>query len=529
MLLTATEFTDLYQKDPQIALKWLEETEMDLGLLMSSRADFEQLIQVYEEKLKRFYKKIRRLNTPEHEEVIAPITELIGRTGQQLVGLYSSFSEFMSLANLSPFAASQLLKQAPDKVVSFFTNYDQFKALQQVNYLLANDLFNAADSSAFFPKERQTASNYSANLHLFQIKKSISCAAEKPKEASDYNSLFTPGNTALHDLMESVCSDTVLEAFIDQVGRAKAAVMAKTLNDEKELPIDLVGKDLSFEEQDKVNALLLPLTLPSGFKPLSEKLYFEDILAVYQVPEQSPLAVNLYLGVEAVNYVRDHVKKSSSHPDSNSLSIDTESGIEEEITALRKESTKTIFSPANRNQLFKSKTKHPAPGFRKQKLTKEGYDLITYLDAEISIETEVGNCYEMSAVAKYFFYKVYQEKAQLVKLVNFSGHVFVVIGCTSESSCYKDWPEDTVICDPWSGEVFPAAMIPEKLKGFQTRVVCFFNSQFETRDYNLVVEPNFSLYPFEFDKIFKDLGVKHVVGEPMQEATGEKEPVVKML
>jgi hypothetical protein len=523
MSLTATEFIDLYQKDPKAALKELKETEMDLELLMSSRADFEQLIQVQEEKLKRFYKKIRRLRTSEHREVVEPIVELIERTGQQLAGLYSSFSEFIALAKLSPFVASHLLKEAPEKIASLFTNYEQFKELEQVNYLLANEVFNLLEKTDFFPKEQKTSSYYSSNLPLFHTKK----AAGKTKEARDCNSPLglTSGNTRLHDLMELNPSDSILRAFINEVGRAKAGVMAKTLNNKQKLPIDLV--DLSAAGWDKITALLLPLTLPSGFKPMSEKLNFEDLLAVYQVPRHSPLAVNLYLGVEAANYVRDHIKKSYSHPDSNSLSLAAETELIREINALRKESNSQIFSPTYRNILFKAKTKHPIPGYRKEKLTKEGYDLITYFDAETSIDTELGNCYEMSATAKYFFYKVYPEHAKSVRLVNFSGHVFVVIGCTSESPDYKDWPEDTVICDPWSGEVFPATMIPEKLKGFRTCNV-LINEQCEKRVSNVVVEPNFHLYQFVFDKILKDVG-KRVVAVPRQEEPDALQPVVRSI
>ncbi|KTD35171.1 hypothetical protein Lnau_1842 [Legionella nautarum] len=523
MSLTATQFINLYQKDPKAALKWLEEAEMDLEQLISSSADFEQLIQVYEEKIKRFHKKIRRLRTPEHREVVEPIVELIERSGQQLVGLYSSFSEFMVLAQLSPFAASHLLRQAPEKVARFFTNYEQFKELEQVNYLLANEVFNLLEKTDFFPKEEQQASSYyTSNLPLFHTKK----AAEKPKEARDSNSplALTPGNTRLHDLMELQPNESILRAFIHQVGRAEAELMAKTLNNKKKLPIDLV--DLSSEGWDKIIALLLPLTLPSRFKPMSEKLNFEDILAAYQVPRHSSLAVNLYLGVEAVNYVRDQVKKSYSHPDSNSLSEAAEAEIIEEINALRKISNDKIFSLAYRNILFKTKTKHPVPGFRKYKLTKEGYDLITYFDAETSIDTGLGNCYEMSAAAKYFFYKLYSEKAKSVRIVNFSDHVFVVIGCTSESPDYNDWPKDTIICDPWSGEVFPATMIPEKLKGFKTCSV-LLNDQFEGRRYNIVVEPNFHLYQFEFDKILKDVG-KRLVAVPIHEEPEALNPVVKM-
>lgn len=404
MSLTSTEFIDLYQKDPKAALKELEETEMDLKLLMSSREDFEQLIQVHEEKLKRFHKKIRRLRTSEHREVVEPIIELIERKGQQLVDLYSSFSEFMALAKLSPFAASQLLKQAPEKIAGFFTDYEQFKEFEQANYLLANEVFKLLEETDFFPKEQQTSSYYTSNLHLFHPKK----AEEKPKEARDCNSPLglTSGNTRLHDLMELNPSVSILRAFINKVGSAKAGMMAKTLNNKHKLPIDLV--DLSAEGWDKITALLLPLTLPSGFKPMSEKLNFENLLAAYQVPRHSPLAVNLYLGVEAANYVRDHIKKSYSHPDSNSLSVSAEAELVREINGLRKESNNHIFSPTYRNILFKAKTKHPIPGYRKEKLTKEGYDLITYFDAEISINTELGNCYEMSATAKYFFTKFIQ-------------------------------------------------------------------------------------------------------------------------
>lgn len=329
-------------------------------------------------------------------------------------------------------------------------------------------------------------------------------------ELADFNSKpILGGNTALHDLMLSKPSYSILQAFISNVGRTAAEVMAKTLNDKKELALDLDNYiDISFEDQDKIHSLLLSLTLPSEFKPLSEKLDFADIQAIYQAPQLSPLAINLYLGSEAVNYVRDHIKESSTHPDRNSLSV--ESDIGKRINELRNESKKEIYSSsASNNLLFKFKTRFPVEsGFRKQKLTKQGYDRMIMSDAEIGIDHGVGNCYEMSAIVKYFFLKFYPEKALFVELVDFGNHVFVVIGRKHESPCYKDWAEEAVICDPWSGEVYPAAMIPEKLKDFAKRVVFFYTDQFEIREYNLVIEPNFNLYQFEFDYILKELGEK---------------------
>ncbi len=48
-------------------------------------------------------------------------------------------------------------------------------------------------------------------------------------------------------------------------------------------------------------------------------------------------------------------------------------------------------------------------------------------------------------------------------------HVFLVIGRSRASvdRNYKEWGADALICDPWSGSCYPAALLEDHLKDFR--------------------------------------------------------------
>lgn len=56
--LTASEFILLYQSNTNEALKWLDETEMDLTTLFTSRVEVEQLVRSCNEKTNQLFQPI---------------------------------------------------------------------------------------------------------------------------------------------------------------------------------------------------------------------------------------------------------------------------------------------------------------------------------------------------------------------------------------------------------------------------------------------------------------------------------------
>jgi len=74
----------------------------------------------------------------------------------------------------------------------------------------------------------------------------------------------------------------------------------------------------------------------------------------------------------------------------------------------------------------------------------------------------------MSAVAfKHSIQNKPELRAELFYLEG-GNHVFLVLGRnpSSDPSKYKEWGGEAVICDTWSGKVFPASEIESKLKNF---------------------------------------------------------------
>ena len=88
--------------------------------------------------------------------------------------------------------------------------------------------------------------------------------------------------------------------------------------------------------------------------------------------------------------------------------------------------------------------------------------------AEVAEECNVGACLEMSAVA--FKHSIQNKPGLRAELFYLEGgnHVFLVLGRNppSDPSKYKEWGGEAVICDTWSGKVFPSSEIESKLKNF---------------------------------------------------------------
>jgi hypothetical protein len=293
-----------------------------------------------------------------------------------------------------------------------------------------------------------------------------------PKQKTDQ------GNTELHDLLLRDNIDShMLDEWIQQNGEEKARKMAKTVNNSDHLPLDLIEENpLKYDDSSEINKLynlLIPLTIPESFKSLSEHIDAEAIRQEFQPVSNSLLETNLMLGVEAANYARSHIKQSTTHPQMNKASSEELRAVNEQLSIARnknKDERKNIRA-ANLN--FRFKTKNPRKdGSKKIKsyISDEGYKETVLSEAHRTKEYGVGNCHELAYLAKHHLMENHPELTSAEVFYCKGGdHVFLVIGRGTKSNNYQDWDENAVICDPWSGDVYPATHIPQMMGNYTRR------------------------------------------------------------
>lgn len=88
--------------------------------------------------------------------------------------------------------------------------------------------------------------------------------------------------------------------------------------------------------------------------------------------------------------------------------------------------------------------------------------------AAVAKKHGIGTCLEMSAVAlDYCIENRVSQRAEIFYLEG-GNHVFLVLGRDPKStpSNYEEWGSNAVICDTWSGKVFPSSEIDSNLKNF---------------------------------------------------------------
>jgi hypothetical protein len=286
------------------------------------------------------------------------------------------------------------------------------------------------------------------------------------------------GNTELHDLLRQYPDTRVLEAWIRENGEEKASIMAKTVNDKGELPLDFVTEaKVSQQEKDALYTLMFPLTIPLSFKPLSEQIDIEKVKQEFQPLPNSQLETNLTIGVLGANYARRHVKLSTTHPQMNGSSLEEFIAAREEMRRLREKAKRKhyrIMTDEN-NRVYRYKTKNlPNNQTKKIKvsITDHGYNESILSQGIIVKNKQKGDCDELSHLANAYLLENYP-KQPLVELFFHKGgdHVYIVIGRGSKSFRYQDWSKDAVICDPWAGEVYPAKQIPLKMRDFTRREI----------------------------------------------------------
>lgn len=328
------------------------------------------------------------------------------------------------------------------------------------------------------------------------------------------------GDTPLHTLLCCDLHPASLKGFIEKTGKEEASKMAITLNDNKKLPIDIVmDANLNWHDKKQLISLLLPITLPE-VKPLTEKLKFEEVRAKYQPAEGSQLEKNLRLAVMAVNYVRENIASSLTHPDMNKLDSTEATAILMETFNLREELNNERSAITENGKKFKFKTKnihkHDNKIKVKKYISRDTCLDVTTIEACRGKAAHLGNCNEMSSMVIYFFMIFYFElvKDKYIDQFGIEGeddsgdHEFCVIGRDSISDDYQDWSKDAVVIDPWMGSVFLASEIRSLLRDYH-HLEIFDELAQTTEDYNILTYLN-----FKFHKLlptFKSYSTNHFI------------------
>lgn len=279
------------------------------------------------------------------------------------------------------------------------------------------------------------------------------------------------GDTPLHLLIRNQQDANSLTRFIHETGEEKASIMAKTLNDNQLFPLDLIkGTKLTRKEKDELYAILIPLTEPK-IKPLSEMLDIDTIQKEFCTQNNKRLLENLIWGVEAANYARSKIGLSDTHPQLNGSHPKFFSAARDKIDMLRQiisdDDDRILLVSTSDTYRFKTKN---ATGqiYIKIFFSEETKQKQLIKTADTIKRKGEGNCHELTILAQYYLLKR-NYPAKKIEICSTEDHVFLVIDRGTTSFKFEDWSPAAVSCDPWTGEVYPASQILEKIGTFEQR------------------------------------------------------------
>lgn len=237
------------------------------------------------------------------------------------------------------------------------------------------------------------------------------------------------GKTPLHQLIQSARTTNEINQYLEKAPE-KAVIHMALFADNKGVDPLTALVESSFPSNEKMATVrqLLRFAICNDAKPLNYPICFEKIIERYPETQQSECIDNLRIACVIANYARSYITQSSTHPDSNSLSFKDQKAFEEKITALR------------------------AP-LKQQWIYQNGLDLYEKLIAPF-VKTHAGNCQEI-ALFCWFLCKLFDPAITAnIYQIHPGDHAIVIIGTG----------QNAIICDAWTGKVFPAYAILNKLK-----------------------------------------------------------------
>lgn len=257
---------------------------------------------------------------------------------------------------------------------------------------------------------------------------------------------YPGGDTPLHRLIGTYTNvnpiTTVnIDELIAQVGLESVVFMSVVTNDAGETPLDMVCRINMLDDDvfENLYQKLAELMKAYPVKPMHQLIDTKQILQPVRSVTNIRLKNNLKIAVYLTNKVRRLIDASATHPSLNEIPPSTAGQVEDAVGRMR------TFIDVN-----------PISG-----------DLIENM-THYAIKYKCGNCHEFSCAVVHYLRKLDPGLgAEMVRIAN-GDHVFVVIDRKPDSEIKNvaQWGESAVVCDAWSGDVYPADQLPFKLMCF---------------------------------------------------------------
>jgi hypothetical protein len=250
------------------------------------------------------------------------------------------------------------------------------------------------------------------------------------------------GDTPVHDL---IAANPAFDEFATRMKELRSHPdffeMLTTTNNYGEMPVLSVKKGQQ-ETGEKI-VLLADYFRQIKIKPLAELINLEEVERLY-ANETSQVKSNLSIAVQVVNLTRACFKESSSHPDINYISNQEQEEIRMRLDNFIKE-CKNLRG----DNFFKNAV-------------------------ELTKKARVGNCENFTWISLDVLMEKFPQVVAQRYSIGGGDHVFIIIDTelkqeavqTWKSSPMKIndwWSENAVVCDPWTGSVYPAREMPAKL------------------------------------------------------------------
>ncbi|MHB1949821.1 MAG: hypothetical protein ACYCQI_17120 [Gammaproteobacteria bacterium] len=266
---------------------------------------------------------------------------------------------------------------------------------------------------------------------------------EKFKEAA--SEVDPAGYTWLHYAAE-YNKPEVVRFLVEALGDL-APEVAKRVTNAGDLPIDLGKKNFYSEyfrdDSLEFDTILLPVTQRHNMSSLETEINVLEIKEHYK--NASPaLLNNLIMAAKAVNKTRQLITDSGTHPSLNGLDRYFINMIDTNIQKIRDQIPNI---PGNAEKIHKALVK-------------------------FAIQHKLGNCEEYANVlAKQLMEMQTDFRIETYCIAN-GDHRFAVLGRDAKSDPLhpETWGESAVICDAWTGEVYPAGEAWERLKHYKNYV-----------------------------------------------------------
>lgn len=268
-----------------------------------------------------------------------------------------------------------------------------------------------------------------------------------------FSALNKQGNTPLHLAAGNNKSEEI--EYLINIDLDAMRMNAKTINSMDYLPTHCARQNPNSEERVRIENLLTPLVLHQTIAPLAQLIDPQELLQRYNIAEKPELKENLEIACEIVNRVRKMILRSPTHP------------LITQVTEEQPFDEKKLSELHKQNRDIREKTKEMVKQISTEiKNERKKHKTELNIRAKAIIENKIGTCEEFAFLSlKYLTHIAPNKQGELFNILE-GDHVFLVIGRDPKTDIkdFNTWNKNAVVCDAWSGEVFLASQINEKLK-----------------------------------------------------------------